>query len=62
MLKRNKVKIEKVGELKELLSKFDDNLYVNFGTKKEGFEIDSYGADGVSLALMSDDLEEFLQK
>jgi hypothetical protein len=50
--------INTVGELKELLSHFDDNLFVNFGTKKEGFEINSFGSDGISLALMSDGLEK----
>ncbi len=51
--------ITTVGELKELLKKYDDGMFVNFGSKKYGFEINSYATDGASLALMSDDLEKY---
>ena len=54
--------IKTVGELKELLNNYNDNMLINFGTKELGFEINSHSTDGSSLALMSDDLEEYLQE
>jgi hypothetical protein len=53
--------INTVGELKEFLNRCDDNLFINFGTKKLGYEINSWSSDGISLALMSDGLEEKLK-
>jgi hypothetical protein len=54
--------IETVGDLKELLNNYNDTMLINFGTRKLGFEINSHSADCISLALMSDDLEEYLQQ
>lgn len=61
MLKGKKQDIKTVGELKKLLKNYDDNLLINFGTTIDGFEINSYSTDGISLALKSDDLEEILK-
>lgn len=56
-----KVEINTVGDFKEVLSKFDDNMLINFGTDSLGFEIDSYLADCLSVAFMSRDLQEYLE-
>lgn len=52
--------IKTVGELKKLLSKFDDNMFIHFGTPRHGFEISSCEYDCFSLALVSDQLEDYL--
>lgn len=57
-----KKEIRTVGDLKKLLDGFHDDRLLNFGTKLLGFEISHYGYDSLSLALMSDDLEEYLEK
>lgn len=53
-----KMQIKNVGDLKKLLERFDDRTLINFGTNSDGWEIDSYGYDRISLALISSDLEE----
>lgn len=55
-------KITTIKELKELLNQFDENSFINFGVERLGFEIDSYESDGVSLALMSSQLQDYLDE
>lgn len=53
--------IQSVRDLKEALNNYCDDLYVNFGTHKLGFEINGYGSDGLSFGMLSDDLEEYIE-
>lgn len=55
-------KIKTVGELKEVLSRFDNDKFINFGTERLGFEISAYSSDMLSLALLSEDLKEYLEE
>lgn len=55
-----KKEIKTVGDLKEILSNYDDELLFNVGTEKLGFEIDGYGSDCLSFGLLSTDLENYL--
>lgn len=52
--------IETIGDLKELLNKFDDNVSINFGTDSLGFGIGTFEFDSISLSLLSEDLAEYL--
>lgn len=54
-------KIETIGDLKQVLNLYDDDMLINFGTKRLGFRINAYSNDCINLALLSDDLEEYLE-
>jgi len=60
--KVNNKEIKTVGDLKEVLSSFSDNMLINFGTERLGFGIDAYSNDCLSLALLSNDLQEYLNE
>ena len=61
MAKKVNQKIETVGDLKRVLEKYEDNLLINVGTERLGFDLTGYGHDSLSLALFSDDLEDYLE-
>lgn len=61
MVKCIRKNIATVGDLKKLLAGLNDNMFINFGTQKEGYEINSFSTDSLSLSLMSDNLEEKLK-
>ena len=54
--------ITTVGDLKKLLDGIDDNIYVDFGTERVGFVIDSYRIDNINLSLFSSNLAEYLDR
>lgn len=57
-----KTTISTVGDLIDLLGQYDENMNISFGTNKLGFEIDHHRIDGISLALISNELDELLEK
>lgn len=64
MIKTNEVikkEIKTVGDLKRVLEKYEDSFLINFGTEDLGFELTGYKHDFLALALISDDLQEYLE-
>lgn len=62
MAKKVNQKIETVGDLKRILEKYEDSFLINFGTERLGFDLTGYDHDCFSLALFSDDLEDYLER
>lgn len=56
------VKINTIKDLKEVLNQYSDDLLVNFGTDDLGFEINKISTDGMSVSIMSDDLQEYMEQ
>ena len=51
----NKQAIKNVGELKKILENIPDDVCLNMGTEKEGFEVTEVCYDGLSIALVTKD-------
>lgn len=51
--------IRTVGQLREALENVPDSTLVNIGTENEGYSVNQIGYDGMSIAIMTGEVDDF---